>query len=114
MSKPHRHPSEHLYTDFNVPTLTETYTQLLLIYRHKRHLTPDGRADYVTHGRTRLGQGKNIRTMLPRKSSFQHSHLYLSVAAYNALPNNLKMIENITTLKNKVKEYLKNRRYLGC
>jgi len=31
-----------------------------------------------------------------------------------ALPNNLKMIENITTFKNKVKEYLKNRRYLGC
>lgn len=99
MSRPFRYPSALLYTDLDVPTLTNLYIKQLLLFRYKHSHT----TDFINHGlSTRQNENRHIRTLTHRTSLFKTCHIYRSVKVFNFLPTSIKLLPRLYRFKRDV------------
>ena len=96
LNKPWRYPSELLYTEFNVPTITLTYAKELLLHAYKNTHT-NTQPDH--QHQTRLRERQNLYPPRIHKTLYKHSPHYLSTKLYNATPIHTRNTPNIKQYK---------------
>lgn len=102
---PRRYPTDLIYKELNVPTLTQTHFMNLLTTAKSLHNTTV--AD-IHNLNTRSRESNNLYLPRPKCELFKQSPVYLSAKLFNAIPDYMKVL-NHRKLKIELKKFLNSK-----
>jgi hypothetical protein len=100
--KQQQHPSQTLFTDYNVLTLRQLYLHKIVTYLH----THPQIQQHTAHSHDTRTRHTRLQVPRKKKTHSQRHMSYLAPRTYNTLPSDIRQTTNTRTFKQKLRQYL--------